>query len=228
MTGPRVLAAVAMLILAACAAPLPTPSATPAVSVPPSSPSPTPAPSTFAPLALPDPGRPYDADDLLDAMRDSRRPGGVPAELQDPQIAAELADQLWTFDGQPWDAIAAGGSCGPATCSLEVSGGPAAGDREDAWVFSIDRASGAVEVVTADLRAVPDETAAILDRWARVLDEDGLLDGLLTTGANWLPPPAEDRFRLAYRSGDEEGSCAVDVELDAAAGRIVELLPTGC
>lgn len=219
MTGPRVPAAVAMLILAACAAPVPTPS---------TAPSPTPAAPTFAPIALPDPGRPYDADDLLDAMRDSRRPGGVPAELQDPQIAAELADRLWTFDGQPWDAIAAGGSCGPATCSLEVSGGPAARDREDAWVFSIDRASGAVEVVTADLRAVPDETAAILDRWARVLDEDGLLDGLLTTSANWLPPPAEDRFRLAYRSGGEEGSCAVDLELDAAAGRIVELIPTGC
>jgi hypothetical protein len=161
-------------------------------------------------------------------MRESRRPGGVPTELPDPQVAADLADRLWTFDGEPWDEIAAGGSCGPTTCTLELSGGTAAADREDAWVFAIDRGSGAVEVVTADLHAVPEETVSILDRWARVLDEDGLLDGLLTTAVRWLPPPAEDRFRIAYRSGNEEGSCAVDLELDARTGRIVELIPTGC
>jgi len=230
MTVSRVLAAVAMLALAACATPTPTltSGATPNLTVPPSSASHTPAPASSAPIALPEPGRPYDADDLLDAMRESRRPGGVPPELQDPQIAADLADRLWTFDGEPWDAIAAGGSCGPTICSLELSGGTAAAGREDAWVFAIDRTSGAVEVVTADLHAVPNETAAILDRWARVLDEDGLLEGLLTTAVRWLPPPAADRFRIAYRSGNEEGSCSVDLELDAAAGRIVELIPTDC
>jgi hypothetical protein len=221
---------VAMLVLAACAAPTPTSTsgATPSPTEAPSIPSPTPVAASSAPIALPDPGRPYDADDLLEAMRDSRRPGGVPIELQDPQIAAELADRVWTFDGGRWDAMAAGGGCDASTCTLELSGGTDLSGGEDIWVFAINLTSGAVEVVDADLHAVPDETAVTLDRWARALDADGLLDGLLTTAVRWLPPPAEDRFRLAYRSGNEEGSCAVDLELDARIGRIVELIPTGC
>lgn len=232
MTVSRVLAGVAMLVLAACASPAPTPTpaatATDAATLAPSSPTPSPAPSASTPIALPDPGRPYDAADLLEAMRDSRRPGGVPIELQDPQIAAELADRLWTFDGHPWDAIAAGGGCDASTCTLELSGGTDLSEGEDVWVFAIDLTSGAVEVVDADLHAVRDATAVTLDRWARALDADGLLDGLLTTAVRWLPPPAEDRFRLAYRSGNEEESCAVDLELDALAGRIIEVTPTGC
>ncbi|MGZ8562683.1 MAG: hypothetical protein ACXWWU_03595 [Candidatus Limnocylindria bacterium] len=232
MTAPRFLAAVAVLVLSACGTPTPTPSATQTIaaaptSTPTTSPA-TPDPSPSAPIALPDPGRPYDAGDLLEAMRDSRRPGGVPTELQDADIAAELAEQLWTFDGEPWDAIAAGGSCDASTCTLELSGGTEAAEGEDAWVFAIELASGTVEVANADLHAVPDETSAVLDRWARALDADGLLDGLLYTAVRWLPPPAEDRFRLAYRSGGEEESCSVDLELDAAGGRITEVLPSGC
>jgi hypothetical protein len=206
----RVLAAGAVLTLGACAAPI--------------APSPTPS----APITLPAPGRPYDADQLLAAMRDSRRPGGVPLELQDTAIAAELAERLWTFDGGPWDAIAAGGSCSPTICSLELSGGSAAADGEDAWVFAIDPSEGEIDLVSADLHAVPDETAAELDRMARALEEDGVLDGLLSTSVRWLPPPAEHRFRLAYRSGDEEESCSVDLELDVAAGRITEIDRSGC
>jgi len=212
----RLLAA-AVLVLAGCGTNPP----------PASSDGPVDAPAS-APIVLPDPGRPYDADDLLEAMRDSRRPGGVPAELRDPAIAAELADQLWTFDGAPWDAIAVGGACDGTSCSLELSGGTGASGGEDVWVFTVDLTSGTVEVVTADLHAVPAETANALDALARELDEGGLLEGLRTTAVRWLPPPAEDRFRLAYRSGDEEGSCAVDLELDAAAARITDLDASGC
>jgi hypothetical protein len=232
VTVSRLSAAMAILALTACGTSTPTPSSAPSVTAAPSAtpatPSATPEPSSSAPIALPEPGRPYDADDLLEAMRDSRRPGGVPAELQDADIAAQMAEQLWTFDGDPWDAVAAGGSCGPSTCTLELSGGTAAAEGEDVWVFTIDPAGGAVEVLSADLHAVPDETAAALDRWARALDPDGLLDGLLYTAVRWLPPPAEDRFRLAYRSGDEEESCSVDLELDAEAGRIIQATPSGC
>jgi len=228
VTAPRLLAAASVLALAACGTSTPTPSSAPSIAATPTTLPATPAPSPSVPIALPDPGRPYDAEDLLEAMRDSRRPGGVPTELQDAQIAAELAEQVWTLDGEPWDAVAAGGSCDPSTCTLELSGGTEAADGEDAWVFAIELASGAVEVVNADLHAVPDEMAAALDRWARALDEDGLLEGLLYTAVRWLPPPAEDRFRLAYRSGDEEESCSVDLELDAAAGRITEVMRSGC
>ena len=232
MTGPRLLAAVAVLVLAACGPSTPTPSSAPSTTGPsaatPTTSPATPSPSPSAPIALPEAGRPYDAGDLIDAMRDSRRPGGVPAELQDAGIAAALAERLWTFGGEPWDAIAAGGACDGSACSLELSGGTEAGGGEDVWTFTIDLTSAHVEVVSADLHAVPDEIAATLDRWARALDEDGLLDGLLTTAVRWLPPPAEDRFRLAYRSGNEEESCSVDLELDAGAGRIVEMIPSGC
>lgn len=232
MTALRPLAVLAVLVLAACGTSAPTASSNASIgttpTATPTAPPTTPGPSALAPIALPDPGRPYDAEDLLEAMRDSRRPGGVPTELQEPGIAARLAERLWTFDGEPWDAVAAGGSCGPSTCTLELSGGTEAADGEDVWVFAVDPTDGAVEVVSADLHAVPDETAAALDRWARAIDAAGLLDGLLYTTLRWLPPPAEDRFRLAYRSGNEEESCAVDLELDAAAGRIVEITPSGC
>ena len=227
----RVLAAVAALALSACGTSTPPPSSAPGTSAAIATPAAsraTPAASPARPITLPEPGRPYDADDVLEAMRDSRRPGGVPAVLQEAGIAGRLAEHLWTLDGKPWNAIAAVGSCGPSTCTLELSGGTQGAGGEDVWAFAIDPAGGAVEVLTADLHAVPDETAALLDRWARVLDEERLLDGLLVTAVRWLPPPAEDRFRLAYRSGNEEESCSVDVELDAAAGRIVDLIPTGC
>ena len=209
MTATRGLAVAAVLVLVACG-------------------TSTPDPSPSASVALPEPGRPYGADDVLEAMRDSRRPGGVPAELQERGIAADVADQLWTLDGEPWDAIAAGGACSPSACTLELSGSTDASEGEDVWRFTVDLTSGAVEVVNADLHAVPNEVAVALDRMARALDEEGLLDDLLYTSVRWLPPPAEDRFRLAYRSGNEEESCSVDLELDAAAGRITEVEPSGC
>lgn len=174
------------------------------------------------------PGRPYEASDLVDAMRDSRRPGGVPVELQDEGIAAALADRLWTIGGQPFTDIAAGGSCGPTRCTLELSGSADGSSGEDVWVFAVDPATGSVEVVTADLHAVPANLATALDRLARGLDRDGRLDGLLFTSVRWLPPPDENRFLLAYRSGDEEESCSVDLELDAAAGRITDARQSGC
>jgi len=215
------IAIVTAAVLAACGTDVP-PSAT-------ALPVPSGAASSASPgIGLTDPGRPYEASELLDAMRDSRRPGGVPPELQEETIAAAVADHLWTMGGAPWTAVAAGGSCGPTTCTLELSGSADGSSGEDAWVFEIDPASGSVDVVTADLHAVPDDVASALDRLARGLDRDGLLDGLLFTSVRWLPPPADDRFRLAYRSGDEEGSCSVDVELDAAAGRITDMLPSGC
>ena len=225
MSRARLLAAAAVLAMAGCGTSTPASPSSPGV-VP--TPADTTGASASAPIALPEPGRPYDADDLIEAMRDSRRPGGVPAELQDAGIAAALAEQLWTFDGEPWNAIAAGGTCDASACSLQLSGGTDAGGGEDVWVFGIDLTSGTVEVVSADLHAVPEDTAAALDRWVRALDGDGLLDGLLHTAVRWLPPPAEDRFRLAYRSGNEEESCSIDLELDAATGRISEVSPSGC
>jgi hypothetical protein len=198
-------------LVVACGAPGPS-----ATVVPPS------------PIAdLPEPGRPYAADDILDAMRDSRRPDGVAEELQTAAVAAAVADAIWTYGGEPWDAIVAGGSCGATACTLEVAGGRG-GVGGDTWVFSVDPASGGVELVDAELQAIPAELVTELDRAARLADDDGLLDGLLLTAARWIPPPADQVFGLAYRSGDEEQSCSVDLEIDAVRNVITEVISSGC
>jgi len=198
------------VLVAACGAPGPS-----ATMVPPSS------------IAdFPEPGRPYAADDILDAMRDSRRPDGVAEELQTAAVAAAVADAIWTYGGERWDAIVAGGSCGATACTLEVAGGRDGGG--DTWVFSVDPASGDVELVDAELQAIPADLVTELDRAARLADDGGLLDGMLLTAARWMPPPADHVFGLAYRSGDEEESCSVDIEIDAVRNVITEVSSSGC
>jgi hypothetical protein len=51
---------------------------------------------------------------------------------------------------------------------------------------------------------------------------------MLLTAARWIPPPADQVFGLAYRSGDEEESCSVDLEIDAVRNVITEVSSTGC
>jgi hypothetical protein len=194
--------------------------APPSVESPSASVSPAP-PSTPSqePTGLIDPGQPYSADDILDAMRSSRRPGGVPDDLETEAIAASLADAVWTFDGRPYDALAIGGSCGPAGCSLDLVGTRAGSSGEDVWSFA--EAGGEVTVVAAELGATPDGLASRLDALAHELVPAGYLDGLLLTSTRWLPPPDTGAFVLAYRSGEEEGSCEIDIVLDAAERRVV-------
>jgi hypothetical protein len=181
------------------------------------------------PISLRPPGQPFDADDILAAMEDSRRPGGVPDELQTADVATAVADVLWTLEGEPWETISAGGSCDASECTLELAGsGAAAAGHEDVWVLSIVPDSGEVEVVTADLHAVPSEAAAAMDRMARGAAGAGALDDLLLTSVRWQPPPDAGRFVLAYRSGDEEESCSMDVELDIETGTVTEVATSGC
>jgi hypothetical protein len=213
-------AALLVAMAVACAAPGPS-------SVPPS-PSPAPTPSAGPGIALPDPGRPFDAETLLAAMRDSRRPDGVPDQLETDEIAAALADSIWTFDGRPWDTIVAGGSCGPEACTLELAGSSAGALGDDAWAFEVTPAYASVEPISVELMAFPADVAPQLDDLARNLVPAADVEGMLLANARWLPPPDEGRFVLAYRSGGEEGSCGLDVTLDAVAGVVVEQAPVGC
>lgn len=187
-----------------------------------------PSPSASARAALFEPGRPFDAADVLAAMRASRRPGGVPAEIRTEEVAAAVADEIWTIDGAPWQAMTVGGSCGPEACMLEVSGAAAGAVGEDVWVFRVDADSADVAVEAADLHSVPERLAAELDGIARSLAPDAVADVSMLTAVRWSPPPAEDLFTLSYRAGDEEGSCAVEVELDAAAPALREVESTDC
>ncbi len=55
----------------------------------------------------------------------------------------------------------------------------------------------------------------------------GQLDDLILASVRWLPPPRSGTFVVAYRTGNEEGSCGADVTVDAAAGTVDEELVTG-
>jgi hypothetical protein len=202
-----------------------TASATDAAPSPSDEVEPQPSPPA---LALPAPGQPFEPPALLAAMRESRRPGGVPDQLETDAIATALADAIWTFDGQPWTTTAVGGSCGPETCTLEIAGVRADLAGDDLWVFAVSPATGSVELVAAELRALPAELPIAIDALVHSLDTDGSLAGTLLASVKWLPPPDDGRFLASYRSGGEEGSCGVDVTLDAINGVILALQPLGC
>jgi hypothetical protein len=206
------------LALAACGAPpgasMPSGSASPAMTD-----SPSAAPTLRASLA--EPGRPYDGHAVLQAMRDSPRPGGVPDELETDEIAAAVARELWTWGGQAWPSMQIGGSCGPASCSLEVGGSPRGAAGSDLYVLRVDLASSAVSVDNIDLHGYP----AALDRDLKAAcsaNAPNAVAGLAFTSARWIPPPDAGRFWVAYRSGGEEGSRGVDLLVDLATGELLD------
>jgi len=217
------LALVALVaLLTGCAEigpPLPTASASDAPSTAPASAATAP-PSAAGP-ELPESARPFDAATLLAAMRDSRRPDGVPDALETDAVASALAESIWTLDGEPWTAISAGGSCGPDTCSLEISGAGEGAQGDDLWVFGVTPATGGVQLQSADLRSLPLDLVARLDRLARSLVPAAVLDGLILTNVRWLPPPDDGQFVVSYRSGGEEGSCGADVTVNAVIPQII-------
>jgi hypothetical protein len=207
--APAILALIALLTACADTAPPSDPDASASGS------------PTAGGIALPEPSRPFDAATLLDAMRESRRPGGVPDELETDAVASALAEAIWTLDGEPWNAVAAGGSCGTDTCTLEIAGADDGAQGDDLWVFAVAPATGAVQLQTTDLRSLPTDLVGRLDELTRSLVPLAELDGLILTNVRWLPPPDGGQFVVSYRSGGEEGQCGVDVTIDATVPEIV-------
>lgn len=200
-------------------------------AAPPSAPAPADSATTQptgGAVVLPEPGRPFDAATLLSALRESRRPGGVPDELETEAIASALANAIWTLDGEPWNAVSAGGSCGPDTCTLEISGAEEGAQGDDLWVFEVTPAALAVQLRTTDLRSLPPDLVGSVDELTRSLVPVAELDGLILTNVRWLPPPDDGQFVVGYRSGGEEGSCGVDVTVDAAVPEIVSGSSSDC
>lgn len=154
-------------------------------------------------------------------MRDSRRPGGVPDAVQTVSIADQMAAALWTYDGAPWPTVAISGSCGPDTCTIDVSGTPDGAAGEDLYTFSVTPADETVELLVADLHGYPSDLDGEFDAIARGGVAAERLAGLGLVGARWLPPPDDGRFVASYRSGGEEGSAALDVTLDLATRDVV-------
>lgn len=229
----RTIAPGLVLVLSACTVPSVSPSPTgapgPASSSAVPSASPTPAPSPVPSVQptpsveIGHPGQPYDEAAILEAMQGSRRPGGVPDELETPDIAAAVAEQVWTYAGAPWQTLVIGASCGPERCTLDVAGTPEGGAGEDLYTFSIVPASSAVSLLVADLHGYPTALDAELDAVARGGLDTERLAGLKLLGARWLQPPEAGRFVLSYRSGGEEGSEALDVVIDLRSRTVLEV-----
>ncbi len=168
-------------------------------------------------VALPEPGLPFGMTDVLNAMQNSRRPGGVPDQVETQAIATAIAERTFTFDGDPWLAMTASGSCSATSCTVEIAGAPSGALGEDVYVFTVDTASGAVALSDSNLRGLPEALLPELDAAARGT-WNGDLDGLILASARWLPPPDRHVVILSYRSGGEEGAPAIDLRLDVARG----------
>jgi hypothetical protein len=156
-------------------------------------------------------------------MRDSRRPGGVPAELQTDEIAAAVANELWTWNGHPWPFLVIGGSCGPSSCSLEVAGTPPDAAGADLYVLGVDPTSAAVSVESSDLHGYPSQLEGQLKAIAQEV-APGAVQGLRFASAQWIPS-APGQYLLAYRSGGEEGSPGVDLLIDATTRTLLDQHP---
>jgi hypothetical protein len=197
-----------VLVVTGCAEPAPTPPTTVSDG--------SPAPSR------PATGRPYDAASVLAAMAASRRPGGVPDELETPAVAAQLANAVWTYDGRPYPSLVLGGSCGATSCTLEASGQPIGGAGADLFVFSVTQPGGAVTLTTTDLHGYPSGLDAQIEAVARAGVDADRLAGLAYRAASWQLAPRNGWFWAAFRSGGEEGSPGLDVLVDLPARSVMD------
>jgi hypothetical protein len=126
-------------------------------------------------------------------------------------VATAVADAIWTYGGEPWSALAIGGSCGQELCTLEVAGSRTGSMGEDLWVFDVAPATSRVTVVASTLHAIPADVPGSLHEQVMGLLGADRFRGLVLASVRWLPPPDATSFVLTYRSGGEEGSCGTDI-----------------
>jgi hypothetical protein len=195
-------------LLASCAAPVPSGPVLTTLGVP--------------RIALPNPGRPYTSADILRVLRAA--PGSrLPGELVRSEVAEALAQAVWTFDGRPYQILAAEGSCGPRGCELSVQGVPDIADeaRLDHYIFNVDPTSFALTRVYLGLAAFPPEINPQLDKIVRAGVPPQRLEGLSYVSATWLPPPEFGRFEVTYDDGGLEGSRGLKVLVDTRLGSVI-------
>ena len=151
----------------------------------------------------------------------------VKEQVQTVPIADQMAQAIWTYDGAPWPAMAVSGSCGPESCTVDVSGTPDGAAGEDLYTFDVRPADGTVKLLLADLHGYPTDLNATLDEIARAGVPHDRLAGLELLSARWVPPPDDGQYVLSYRSGGEEGSPALDVVIDLPGGTVLDVRRPG-
>lgn len=121
-----------------------------------------------------------------------------------------------------YPSLVIGGSCGPSSCTLEVTGQPAGAAGADLYVFAVARPAGAVSLTTSDLHGYPSALDAAIEDLVRAGVPAGDVGGLAYTTASWQVPPRSGWFLAAFRSGGEEGSPALDVLVDLATRTVID------
>ncbi|MDQ2965333.1 MAG: hypothetical protein M3R57_05750, partial [Chloroflexota bacterium] len=134
-----------------------------------------------------------------------------------------MAQAVWTFDGRPYQVLAANGSCGPGRCELNVHGVPDTADEagRDHYIFNVDPTSFALSRTYLGLRAFSADIDPQLDAIVRAGVPPHRLKGMSYDSATWLPPPEFGRFEVIYDDGGLEGSRGLKVLVDARLGSVV-------
>ncbi len=157
----------------------------------------------------------------------------VPPELRQLDIAQQLADLVWTYDGQPYASLALEGRCGSTLCDIELQGVPAFAPEEDGhvdlYLFRVERSTGTVAPIRDDnvqlTSGYPPELDIEIDRVVRAGVNPEVMTGLELRNAVWMQPPNFGQFIVSYDSGNEEGSRAIQVVLDLETGEIISVDP---
>ena len=158
----------------------------------------------------------------MTAMRDSRRPGGVPDQLETEQIAAAVAAAVVTFDGLPWTTMAASGSCGTDSCTLELAGTRPDSLGDDVWIFDVRPADGTVAVtIGRAARRCRTSCCRHSTSWPGRSSRLRAWRASCSRAPGGSPRRTAEQFALSYRGDGEEGSCGLDVTLDAVTPGIV-------
>jgi hypothetical protein len=185
---------------------------------------PTPAFSPLATVGPGSPGQPYAAADIEPML--AAASVGVAAEIRTPQVAAAIADRIWTFDGRPYQEVFIGGSCENGGCEIVVEGVPAFAptrDTRDVWSLSLDLRTGVFSDSEPALGGFPAELTSGLDALARSLDADGTFRTLPLTRVEWLRPPPDGLWLLRYGSGTQEMDVNWYVTISTVERRILSV-----
>jgi hypothetical protein len=202
-------------------------------------PPPTPTLSAVATVAPTGHGRPYTPEQITALLEDwiTSHPVAIAPMLQAPAvvkaIANVLADTIYTYDGQPYQRVYFGGSCGepPTLCDLTMTGVPPfTADPEvgDGYYWEVRPQIPLVTLTDAGLGGFPREIVDSLDTLARSLDTEGRIGDRTLQSAQWAFPPPDDAFLLSYSHDlDVENPTLEDpsvyVKLERTARRILSI-----